>query len=304
MPPDIQTPTEAELWTAVAKERADGTAPVTPEASTPSTPTEPTQVAAPTTVATPEVPAVGATVDPTELRIQELMAAQLQLSQQTQHLAQQLSTATGRIGSLQSELARAKAAPVAAAPVAPTSTAVNDALASPDKWKALKSEFPEWAEATEALVQANRSVQAAPAAPAQPAVDVASMQQTIKDQLRQELEQATLQTVEAAHPGWLQTVATPAFAAWRDAQPPEVVALGSSPHAADAIHMLSLFKATVGSADQVSQQRSAVLQAGAHARPAAPTARLPKAAATEPTPEELWAQEAKRRQEERAKQAA
>lgn len=49
--------------------------------------------------------------------------------------------------------------------------------------------------------------------------------------------------VEAAHPGWERLIKSPKFEAWLQAQNEEVKKLADSPHAADAIRLLDLYKA-------------------------------------------------------------
>jgi hypothetical protein len=51
--------------------------------------------------------------------------------------------------------------------------------------------------------------------------------------------------MEAAHPGWVRTVQSRAFGAWKTKQPPRVQALGASNRPEDAILMLDLYKRDV-----------------------------------------------------------
>lgn len=279
--------TENEMWTSVAKERADGTPPTAapaPEQEVAS------QDSGEQAAATP--------IDPVELRIQELIASQQQFQQNQIQLTNQLREATGRIGALQSELAKSKAAP---AQNAPTAAAATAALATPEKWAEIKEQYPDWAEGIEALVQANRSAAGAP----EQGVDVEAIRQSVRDEMVETLRTEQLSRVEMRHPGWANTVGTPAFQQWKASQPAEVQALGASPFAEDAIRMLDLFKSGVRAQtpDELNQQRQGVLNAGTHQRPSAP-ARLPSAGNVQLTPEQLWAEEAKRRATARAASAA
>ncbi len=70
-------------------------------------------------------------------------------------------------------------------------------------------------------------------------------QRAIQEQaeLDAQLEQAREELkVEAAHPGWIQTVRTKEFAKWMSQQPDSVRRLAQSNQAQDAILMLDLYK--------------------------------------------------------------
>lgn len=301
MPLDQPTQqTEAELWSSVSKERRDGEAPAAANATPPSQTPE-AQVAQP---AANQVAAPEATVSPLDLQIQELLASQQAMQASHQALQTKLAEAVGRVSALQSVVDKqARASAQQPAPVAPSSTDVNAALASPEKWAALKAEYPEWAEATEELVRANRVAQA-PVVAEQPQLDVQRMREEIKADLMRDMQEATYRTVEAAHPGWLSTIATPAFQAWRQAQAPEVAALGASPHAEDAIRMISLFKNTVANPDTVSAAREAVLANGARQAPAPAPARQPRQAQPQMTEAQMWAEESRQRLARRQAESA
>lgn len=51
-----------------------------------------------------------------------------------------------------------------------------------------------------------------------------------------------LAKMNAAHPGWVQTVRSDSFRQWKNQQPASVQALGASDRADDAILMLDLYK--------------------------------------------------------------
>lgn len=76
----------------------------------------------------------------------------------------------------------------------------------------------------------------------------AADQQTIKgkqDQ-RKPIERAQLELamsqVEAAHPGWMETIKSPSFLKWRAVQPASLEALTSSDRSQDVILILDLYK--------------------------------------------------------------
>lgn len=69
--------------------------------------------------------------------------------------------------------------------------------------------------------------------------------QTQQQQAEQDRQKQTAQverTMEAAHPGWRQTVRSPAFDQWIARQPSSVQGLAASERPADAILLLDLFK--------------------------------------------------------------
>lgn len=265
--------TEEQLWQSVADEiRTGESPPPAPAADT----TAVVEAPAPTTPPAP-------TVSPLELQIQEMAA---QLSEQ----ANLLRTANGRIGALQSVIDKQRTSAPAPAPVAE--------IARPDKWDALRNEYPEMGAAVEELVKAN--VKTAPVEQAQPlAVDdvlaIVDASETAKQKSR----------VEAAFPGWEARVKTPAFQQWKQAQPPEVQALGASPYADDAIDLLRKFDEHVRSPRAITETRQEVLQSAARDRPGVP-ARRDELAGGGPvalTDAQVWAEEAKARAESRRKAA-
>lgn len=67
-------------------------------------------------------------------------------------------------------------------------------------------------------------------------------QQQQAEQARQQQAAQVERTMEAAHPGWRQTVRSPAFDAWIARQPSSVQGLAASERPADAILLLDLFK--------------------------------------------------------------
>ncbi len=209
-------------------------------------------------------------------------------------LEQEMKRATGRIAALQSEQAAAAKRAAEQVSVAPTQKEQAAALKSPAKWDALKKEFPEWGEAIDEVLAANMA--AAPAAPA-------DLDQQVEARVTAAIQQREIARVERRHPGWLETVKTEEFKAWREKQTAEVQALGASDLSDDAIEMLDLFaKRNVKSAKDVQAERAARLAA------AASTPRAPRPVATprddsELTPNEIWRQEAQRRAE-RKKAAA
>lgn len=264
--------TDEQLWQSVADEIRTGEAP-------PPAPAADTLTVATPAPTTPPAP----TVSPLELQIQELAA---QLSEQ----ANLLRTANGRIGALQSVIDKQRTSAPAPAPAAE--------IARPDKWDALRTEYPEMGAAVEELVKAN--VKVAPVEQGQPlAVDdvlaIVDANEAAKQKNR----------VETAFPGWEARVKTPAFQQWKQSQPPEVQALGASPYADDAIDLLRKFDEHIRSPKTITETRQEVLQSAARDRPGVPARRdeLAGGGQTALTAEQIWAEEAKTRVENRRRAA-
>lgn len=206
-------------------------------------------------------------------------------------MEQQLKRAEGRISSMQKAAAEAAKQAVVAGDKAPTSAVQAAALKNPEKWAALRKEFPEWGDATEELLRANL---------AQPGPAQLSEEQ-VNQRVASALQTREIARVERKHPGWLDTIKTDEFTAWKAAQSDEVKALGASDFAEDAIDMIDLFVKRTPTKAAVQQQRSTRLAAAA----ATPRVARPVATARddgELTQKEIWAQEADRRA--KAKQAA
>lgn len=171
-------------------------------------------------------------VDP----LKELMSRFEKLEQGHNKLA-------GHIGGIQrsqQEIQAALATAQAAAKTtqdAPTQAQVKGAAADPKEWENLKEQYPEWATATEKLLEsrlpANFDAQAFEAA-----VDkklegkTAAMQQVIIDS-----------SLSAIFPGWKKEIQTSEFAAWMGSQPDDVKALSQSSDVGDAAQMLKLYDA-------------------------------------------------------------
>ena len=191
-------------------------------------------------------------------------------------LTQRLRNAEGHIGGLTSEnkriageLAAAQAA-AKTSTTAPTATQMQAAQVSGEKWKELKDQFPEWADALEERLS---QVQ-----PAQPNLD--ELRNQIRGELTQQLTTDITAKVSAelsaktedrlvnvAHRGWKDTVKTQEFTDWYAKQPADVQALGASPVAEDAINLLDQFKAQrVATIDPgaIKQQRQQRLQDAAN----------------------------------------
>lgn len=172
--------------------------------------------------------------------LRDLIAKQNELIEKQ---GQRLRNAEGHIGGLnhtqkqlQETLAAAKAASQKVAE-APTQAQVDDAIDSPEEWKALKADFPDWAAATEKYMDARMRKL--------PAVDVDGLQKRVAEQIKGETEAVRREIIEssleAVFPDWKAEINSPEFAEWRRKQPPEIDALAASTKVGDAAKMLNLF---------------------------------------------------------------
>lgn len=166
-----------------------------------------------------------------------------ELAARFEKLEQGHNKLAGHIGGIQrsqQEIQAALATAQAAAKTtsdAPTQAQVKEAAADPQEWANLKEQYPEWATATEKLLEsrmpANFDAQAFEAA-----VDkklegkTAAMQQIIIDS-----------SLSALFPGWKKEIQTDEFKSWMGAQADDVKALSQSSDVGDAAQMLKLYDA-------------------------------------------------------------
>lgn len=166
-------------------------------------------------------------------------------------------------GNIEALKAAGQAAQAAAPSTAPTQSQIQAAAASGEKWKQIKEDFPDWAEAMEERL-------AAQVAASNPSANVDV------DGLRKEWAQNTQAQVAGAidvaeeraylrfkYPTWKADVNTPDFIGWMKTQAPEIKALAESNLADDAIRMLDAYSehqkaaATKAAAEAKNQQRLA-----------------------------------------------
>lgn len=167
-----------------------------------------------------------------------------ELQELENRLATRMRNVEGHIGGLKSQLQRAFEAKKEGVQdtVAPTNAQIQDAAGrkgSTEKLDALRTEFPEWADALTELEENLAAPQAASTAPQGETFtreEVANLVTAEQNRLREIFK------VDTAHPGWEETRNTPEFAHWRDSQPETVQVLADSSVAADAIKMLDLYK--------------------------------------------------------------
>jgi hypothetical protein len=170
-----------------------------------------------------------------------------EIKQQNTKLESDVKAAIGRAAAVQAAFDAAKKAATAAGTQAPTQNQISQA-ASSEKWKKLKEDFPDWAEALDerlAEQAANNKPQTVDQEALKKGVfdSLTPTLQQIRAELRAEAsrEVRELAKIDAKHEGWEDTVKNPAFNTWMESQTAEVKALASSDKSADAIRMLDLY---------------------------------------------------------------
>lgn len=293
-------PTAAEAqaeWDAVNKEREAGLPPSDVAEDTANTTTaeatnEQTPNAEPTAEAAPEDDPYAGLSPALKARLERLETLETQTAQIPQ-LFQHVKTAEGRVAAIQRELDSAKAAAKATS-TGPSQAQIQAAAGSTEKWDSLRTDFPEWAEATEQFVKASL---AGLNAKATEGLTPAQVEAMVGDRIASE-RAATVRAIEEAkvegkHEDWRQVINTPQFVDWYSKQPADLKALGASENGRDAIRLLDTYRAsTAAPAAQVQESRQAKLAAAVNTRPGATT----PAAKTidQMTPAELWEHERKR----------
>lgn len=224
-----------------------------------------------------------------------------EIREQLTKLADRTRNVEGHIGGLKTQLSTVvEEAKKAATKVdeAPTDKQMSAAVSNPEKWEELKKDFPEWAEATEALLGARLS------GIAQPGIDPAKIDEMVNERVQRmktELREEAIDShLEEILPDWKQEVKSPKFNEWFGKQPPEIQALASSSEMKDAAKMLRLFTAPPKEdpSAQLREERQQRLKQGA---PLPRGGQVPKVKGVEDmTPQELWEHELKLREKQKA----
>ena len=275
-------PDFAAEWAAVAAEREaeNGSAPIVKEEA-PAQAAAGTEKTEATTASTAAAePAKSEPEDPYKdlpADVQAKLKAFDAMSGTVSGLEQRLKEATGRIGSLQSEFAKTRKA----AGDAPNQKQIAEAAKDPEKWTALKADFPEWGDGIEAFVDARM-------AGLKSGLSSEDLEQLVASKTNELSATFERKLLAVKYPGWETEVNTPDFEAWFKAQAPETQALAASDSGLDAIHMLDLFaehKAKPVAA--VKDERKERLAAAASSHK--PGARVATKTFEDMTPAEQWA---------------
>lgn len=148
------------------------------------------------------------------------------LERQVAELTNLVKSTVGRVGSIQSELAKIGQAP--------TKSEIAQAKSDPEKWAQLKSEFPEWGEAVEEFV----------ASKLRPSDDVLKSAQELVDGRVSAIVMKTAQEIATlAEPDWQEVVESDEFDQWLRKQPADYVSAAAEASANwDAVRVVSIVR--------------------------------------------------------------
>ena len=277
---------------------------MTTEVSTPEAKSEWDEITAEreTGIRAAEKPPVEAVTEPVVAQPDPL----LELRQMVEKIEHRTKSTEGRIGAIDKSVHEMLQAAAKAATQqvnnAPTQAQVNQAIQDPAEWAALKREHPEWALATEKGVDAR--IEAHLAQLKGQSVDPAQIAKMVQEQVagqsavvRKEIIDASL---DAVFPEWKKDVGSTDFKKWLDAQAPEVKAFAMSESVGDAAKMLKLYeqsKVVTPTANIVAARKQVLANAASAPKGIRPT---PTKSEADMTDKELWALEAKKRDQKRA----
>jgi hypothetical protein len=137
---------------------------------------------------------------------------------QLPELVHLVKTTVGRVGSLQSELQKIGKAAATQAADSPTEKQIERASESPEAWKKLKEDFPDWAEGVEAYVSSR-----IPSKVAEP--DTQKIVSEAVAKARAEIvalrEKEAEEELDDVRPDWRDVVKGEDFAKWLSSRPAE-----------------------------------------------------------------------------------
>jgi hypothetical protein len=332
---DLQTmtsgnPDEAQkLWNEIAAERNteinEPTAAVQPPTKTDDDAAAAGAIAAtnePEENANPEAGATGAADQSaaTAAAAAQAAAAEQSKADPIKELAEQITNLSskfdsqlrnihGHIGGLTStqkqmqEVLNASKQATAEVKEAPTQTQVAEAAKSPEEWERLREDFPEWATATEKLLDARL----AGLQPQTAAIDQGAIDKIVEERVAKQTASVRTEVIDSHLDGivdgdWRELVNTEQFGKWLDAQPDDVKKLGESNRITDAAKMLREFQKsrTSNQTQQIIDQRNAKLDAATTPQSKLRTNKTQKPI-EDMTPAELWDYEARQREKARAR---
>jgi hypothetical protein len=225
--------------------------------------------------------------------VRERLAKIDALEQANIDLSNQVKTAAGRVAAMQSEMAkRANAAE------SPTNAQIATAVKNPEKWDALKTDFPDWAEAMEEYVSVKLGAVQTKSdgpTPEQIASYVNEQINKTRGDMTRAIEEAR---IDGRYENWRDDIKTKEFSDWYVVQPREIRDLANSTSAKDAISMLDRFYAAKEkTAAEIKSARGQRLAVAATTRPGSTP---PPRTVDDMNPMELWNFEAAQREKSRA----
>lgn len=271
-------------WNAALTERESQTQNSPPVETPPNEPKVEEQQ--PVEQASEQTPAAETTTEPATPALDPALQAKLaefdKMAALFPQLVNELNAAKGRIGKMQSDWDKARAAAEQ-----PSQTQIAAAAKDPERWAELKKDFPEWGDAITDFVDSRLGSVAGGKGPTAEEIEQLVAQRTAG--ATAQLEAAfNEKLVTMRHPGWKDTVKTDDFKTWFEAQDAATKALAESTDGLDAIRMLDLFvEAKKKPVTAVREERQSRLAAAATpARPA--QAGSVTKSFDEMTPQEQW----------------
>lgn len=173
---------------------------------------------------------------------------------------------------------------------APSQSEIKQASANTAKWDALKSDYPEWADATEELIVSRVNNFDDKAFEAKIREDMKGETASV----RKEIINASL---DAVFPDWQYEVNTPEFLLWKDAQQDGIKSLYDSNRVGDAAKMLRLYEKSkeVNPENQIVEQRKQTLNAATATPKGVRVPNNVQKSYQDMTADEKWAYEARSR---------
>lgn len=168
--------------------------------------------------------------------LKELMTRFEKIESRTRNVEGHIGGLNSGLRSLNETLAASRVAAQAVSE-APTTAQVKDAVGNTREWDALKEDFPEWASATEKLLDSKLGKRD----DIQAVLDerLNGVTANISERIKHE---AGMESLYVAFPDWEQDVKTPEFRDWYAEQDDGIKALSASPKPTDAARMMRMFE--------------------------------------------------------------
>ena len=169
-----------------------------------------------------------------------------------------LKQAEKRIGAITNELTNSQNTVVEPELEKPTEEQIAEAKESDEKWKTLKDDFPDWADAIDTRLTSFEKKMTPGVSKEMLQAELKELRKSLKSETKEEIEEAVL---TYAHPTWKDDVKTTEYSTWAASQNDDVKEKIKSSFAADAIEVLDLFKSSNGNkVDRIKKQRQNKLQ--------------------------------------------
>lgn len=164
----------------------------------------------------------------------EVLARMDKMQQSQDKLAGNLGRLQQSHEQFQANLAAARAA-TGQVTDAPEQADIKRAAVDPEKWAALKKDFPEWGEAVEAAIDARV-----------PKFDLPEFEQRVNAAIEGKAKAMQAQMIDASltavFPGWKKDVQSDQFKAWFETQSDDIKATRNSDDVGDVARTLSLYR--------------------------------------------------------------